>query len=722
MSIEGLLVVAIALVAVSGLPALLPGAGAVRQRAAVGLLTAGAALGLLAAGRALGGEAGSALHWTWALPGAEFALQVDALSAWFLVPVFLISALGAWYGLEYWPLAEQPAGGARLLVFYGLATATLALVVTARNGILLLAAWEAMALTTFFLVAAEDERPEVREAGWIYLVAAHASTLLLFGMLGLLWVAQGSFALEPFAPGTVSPALANGIFLLALGGFGIKAGLMPVHVWLPPAHANAPSHVSALMSGVVIKMGVYGVLRVAWLVAAPPLWWGELLLGLGVVSGVLGVAFAVGQHDLKRLLAYHSIENIGIIFMGLGLAVSGRAVGDWRWIALGLAAALLHTWNHGLFKTLLFLGAGAVLHRTHTRDLDQLGGLAKPMPRTALLFLIGAAAICGLPPLNGFVSELLLYLGMFGSLTDLAAGEPGRWLQPALGIPALALIGGLALACFVKVHAAVFLGEPRTDHARGARECGPAMLVPMGVLAALCVGIGLAPALIAPWLDRAIAGWQLALSQTASEGTLLGGTVLGDTVLGGTALALPAPLTTLAPLAALTGMGAALWAGLALGGLMLGAWRGRGRAGGAIRADASDAGALARYAVGVGVAGPGAVGAGAIGTDAIGTWDCGYVRPTPRMQYTSSSFAQLLVQMWRWVLIPASKTGRPPTVFPDAAGFASHVPDTVLDRLMLPALRGMAWAARWLHLLQQGRVQIYLLYVFITLLILLLIR
>jgi hydrogenase-4 component B len=665
MSNETLLVAGVALLLASGLVPLAPGLAMlrqgvmVRQRAALALFTAGAALGLAAALRVLlwGGDAG--LRWAWALPGAEFELRIDLLSAWFLLPVLLIPTLGAWYGLEYWRADEHPGNAARLLVFYGWVTAAMALVVTAANGVLFLAAWEVMALSAFLLVATEDEKPDVREASWIYLIATHAGTLLLFSAFGLYWTATGTFTLALVGGGSVAPDLANAIFLLALGGFGIKAGLFPLHVWLPPAHASAPSHVSALMSGVLIKMGVYGMVRVTWLFDAPPLWWGGLLLGLGVLSGVLGVAFALGQHDYKRLLAYHSIENIGIIFMGLGVAVCGKAVGDPRWIVLGLAGALLHTWNHGLFKTLLFLAAGAVLHRTHTREMDHLGGLAKRMPLTALGFTVGAVAICGLPPLNGFVSELFIYLGLFGSLS---ATVPERWLPAVVGIPALALIGALALACFVKVHGAVFLGEPRTEHARHARECGPAMTVPMAVLALACLAIGLFPAGLATLLDDAARTW-------APQG------------------ALP-PLAGLAPLLTLSGLGLALLAGAgALG------WALRRRAGGAPAQAA-----------------------------AVGTWDCGYALPTPRMQYTGSSFGQLLVNIWGWALLPAAaRTGGAQT-FPTEHRFSSRVPDTVLERGVLPALGAAAWLLAWLRPLQRGRIQDYVLYIVLTLLLLLLLR
>src|ERR1035437_8753333 len=354
-----------------------------------------------------------------------------------------------------------------------------------------------MALAAFFSLSAQDDQRPVREVGYVYMVATRLATLCLIAMFAVLFVATGSFDFAASRP--IGPGAANAILILAIVGFGLKAGVMPMHVWLPGAHANAPSHVSALMSGVLIKMGIYGLVRVFSLFPHPPLWWGQLVLLFGGVSGVLGVAFAISQHDFKRLLAYHSVENIGIICMGLGVALLGRSLGNGALVALGLGGAMLHVWNHGLFKGLLFLSAGSVLHATHTREIDELGGLAKRMPWTALGFLVGAAAICGLPPLNGFISELLVYLGLFRS----AALPPGSlWRSAALGAPALALVGALALVCLVKVHGAMFLGDPRSERTAGATESSRLILVPMAVLAGLCFVVGLLPWVVAPILDR----------------------------------------------------------------------------------------------------------------------------------------------------------------------------------------------------------------------------
>jgi hydrogenase-4 component B len=649
--VEKLVILAVVLLAASGVPGLLlprrSGAGPVLS---VGLSTGAAGLGLAGAVLALAGagQGGSGIDLAWAVPAGRLLLRVDPLSALFLCPVFLISALGSVYGLGYWPPEERPEDAARLRFFYGILGAAMALLLSARNGMLFLAAWEGMALAAYFLMVTDDRDREVRQAAWVYLVATHMGTLALLGLFA--WVAALTGTLDFPAQLQVAPGAGAAIFLLALLGFGVKAGLMPLHVWLPGAHANAPSHVSAILSGVVIKMGIYGILRVTAWFSAPPAWWGWTVLALGAVSAVLGVAYAIGQHDLKRLLAYHSVENIGIIALGLGLALLGRSAQRPEWVALGLGGALLHVWNHGLFKPLLFLSAGSVIHATGTRQIDALGGLFKPMPRTGLAFLVGAVAICGLPPLNGFVSELLIYLGLFRT------AAPGTSaVAAALAVPSLALVGALALACFVKVFGAVFLGEPRSGHARAAHGESPWSLVaPMAVLAALCAFIGLAPWAVAPALDRAVAAWA-----AESPGALA---------------ALPG-VGSLAPLAALTGVGLGLLLLLGAGGVLLRRW-------------------LARRPVAETV-----------------TWDCGYAAPSARMQYTASSFAHTLVDLFAWTLGPEEHGPRLPGPFPGPARFASHLPDLVLQRWVLPVIsRGAALLGR-LRLLQQGRVQTYVAYI-----------
>jgi formate hydrogenlyase subunit 3/multisubunit Na+/H+ antiporter MnhD subunit len=420
------------------------------------------------------------------VPGGDWFFRIDALSGAFLTVIAIVGAAAAAYGTAY----LAPERGHRPVwlahAWLSLLIIALALVVTAHAVVPFLIAWELMAVASFLLILTEHEDAAVRRGGFIYLITTHTATLALFAMFALWsagapdWSFQSLAEAAPGAPATL-------VLALALVGFGIKAGIVPFHFWLPPAHAAAPSHVSAMMSGVVIKTGIYGLLRVMTLLGSTPAWWGWLLLVLGAASAVLGVLWALAQHDLKRLLAYHSVENIGIILMGMGVGTLGSALGSTVVAAIGYTGAILHTVNHALFKSLLFLGAGAVARATGTRDIEHLGGVGRRMPRTWLAFLVGATAIIGVPPLNGFVSEWLVFLGLFqaGQTSDLAR-------LAVLGIPALGLTGALALACFAKVAGVVFLGHPRSEHAESAREVGTGYTTPMLWLASLCVLLGIA--------------------------------------------------------------------------------------------------------------------------------------------------------------------------------------------------------------------------------------
>lgn len=590
------------------------------------------------------------------------ALELDALGGLFLVPISVVSALASVFGLAYWQDHGGTGPGRRLRLFYGLAVAGLVGVVLARHAFVFLIAWEVMALSAFFLVATEEDRAEARRAAWIYLACTHTATLALSGVFALMRASTGSFRLAELPAGLAATTAGTVLFWLALAGFGLKAGLWPLHVWLPPAHAAAPSHVSALLSGVVIKIGIYGLVRLLSWVPDPPPWWGGALLVLGTASALLGVLAALGQHDLKRLLAYHSVENVGIIVLGLGLGTLGRSRGEAGWVLLGLSGGLLHVVNHGLFKPLLFLSAGNVVRATGTREIDRLGGLGARMPRTALAFAAGAAAICGLPPLNGFVSEWLVYLG----LASAAVGErvPDAALS-ALAAAALALVGGLAVACFVKAFGAVFLGSARGRDGEGSSDGSRLLTLPMGGLALLCALIGLSPRFLAAPLGRVV--------RSAAPGTV---PEIGSA----------APLGTLTLVA---------WAAAAC--LLAGAGA-----------------ALALRRRGASRPGP--------------TWDCGYAEPTARMQYTSSSFAGTLVGIFQAVLRPRRHARRPAAdepvtgrwLFPEAARFESHVPDTVFEALVSPVVGLADRVAERARLVRTGRAQTYVLYVFVTLLLLLL--
>ncbi len=464
--------------------ATLVGAGAAFAAAVTALLATGAA-------------------WEWqpgfVICGEPVHLRLDALSALFLALLSLGGAAGAVYAREYWSDAAHPRSARAGRIWWSALLLSLGLVLATLNGLHFLIAWELFTVSAYFLVTLDRRWPEVRAAGWLYLVSSHLAALCLFAFFCALAARTGSWELGDMrGHSDLAP-----LFWLALVGFGLKAGMFPLHVWLPSAHANAPSHVSAILSGVTLKMGIYGLVRFSgWLPMPPSAGW--VVAILGVSSAVLGVAFALGQHDFKRLLAYHSVENIGIILIGLGFAMVATSQGSATWGRLALAGGLLHVWNHGLFKSLLFFAAGSVLHKTGTREMSQLGGLWRMMPWTTSLFALGAVAISGLPPLNGFVSEWLVYLGLFDA--TIARG-PAAWAA----IPAailLGLTGALALACFVKVCGVMFLGAPRSVAALQARECGPLMRYAMVALGAACVVIGLAPALFWPAVSRAVEVWQ----------------------------------------------------------------------------------------------------------------------------------------------------------------------------------------------------------------------
>jgi len=454
--------------------------------------------------------------WEWRngflVGGEPLHLRLDAISALFLVLLCVIGGAGAVYGRGYWTDGQHPRSGPMGRVWWNVMLLSIGLVLLVSNGLHFLIAWELFALSAYFLITLDGRRREVRSAGWLYLASSHVACLALFAFFATLASRTGSWDLGPMrAHRELAP-----LFWLALFGFGMKAGLFPFHIWLPSAHANAPSHVSAILSGVTLKLGIYGIVRFSgWL--PMPAGAGWAVGALGVASAVLGVAFALGQHDLKRLLAYHSVENIGIILIGLGFAMVAIEHGNLAWGALALAGGLLHVWNHGLFKALLFFGAGSVLHTTGTREMSRMGGLWRAMPWTAGLFGLGAVAICGLPPLNGFVSEWLVFLGLFDATIS---HGPSAWAA----IPAAILLGvtgALALACFIKVCGVVFLGAPRSAAAEHAHECGPSMRGAMIFLACGCVAIGLAPVVFWPVLARAVAEWQPTWTDAAAPAPLM---------------------------------------------------------------------------------------------------------------------------------------------------------------------------------------------------------
>ncbi|MCE5326933.1 MAG: hypothetical protein LLG01_11025 [Planctomycetaceae bacterium] len=636
----------IAVLAAGALVSLVLGRRAVANTIGAAASVLGGAAGLACGLAALAGQDWD-LNLPWNVPMGSLHVAMDGLSGFFLAVISLICALAGVYGSGY----LRPNGRTHLgsvWCFYLLLFASMGVVVAARNAMLFLVAWEAMSLTSFLLVMFDHHRAEVVRAGWTYLIATHLGTAFLLVMF-LLCGRGGSMEFDAMDP---QAAGAGVIFLLAMIGFGTKAGFLPLHVWLPEAHPAAPSHVSAVMSGVMIKTGIYGLLRmleILTLQSPPPAWWGVALVATGAVSGVMGILLALAQHDLKRLLAYSSVENVGIITLGIGIGLLGRSSGNDAMAVLGFSGALLHVLNHALFKSLLFMGAGAVLHATGTREINRLGGLMKRMGTTGAMFLIASAAICGLPPLNGFVGEFCIYVA------SLSALEGGAAWAAVAAIGSLAMIGGLAVACFAKAFGIVFLGSPRSEEAKAAHEAPASMRVPMIILAVLCVVMGLCQPLIVASLR---------------------GSVLG-------LAAAPRPPEALQALWWVSAAGAAfivLLIALAL--LRRRVLKGR------------------NVAKGI-------------------TWDCGYAAPDARMQYTASSFAMPLVVMFRALLGTKDTIERPQGLLPQSACAQTHTDDPFSRRVFRPVFLAVGWLGERLKWVQQGRNQLYVLYVALTVLVLL---
>lgn len=639
--------------AASGLPlffrSLSPSSG---QRLSAGILCLAAVTGIAGAGAVMLRHVSMTCELAWSLPFGPMVCSVDPLSAFFMIPLLVVSACCGVYALGYWPADKHPRNIRKLSLFFGILVASLIWIALAHSAVLFLFAWETMALSSFFVLTTDDADDGVRDAGTLYLICAHASTLCLIALFILLKTVTHSFIFPAGASISAVSPLAAVLFLAGLFGFGIKAGIMPIHIWLPSAHANAPSHVSAIMSGIILKLGIYSFLRLLSFFKDIPLWWGVTLLVCGVFSGIIGVVFAIGQHDLKRLLAYHSIENIGIIMIGIGLAVIGLANHSPLLVLLGMSGALLHVMNHALFKSLLFMGAGSVIHALGTREIDRMGGLLRKMPWTALFFLTGAIAICGLPPLNGFVSELMIYLGLFNGAMQ---GSGTAAAVSALAAPGLALIGGLALACFVKVFGIVFLGTARCPVDHDVHECSKSMGIAMAVLAGICVLIGVVPLVTVPFLESAV-------------------TVFSPSATRGIGLKACAPFGWISILAvALVGAAFLIY----------------------IRKLRN---VKATRAV---------------------TWGCGYLAPTSRMQYTASSFGDMITGLFEGILRPRKHMPGIESHFPAPSRFSSHVPETVLENIYLPFFHWVNDRLTLVRKLQSGKLHVYILYIFLTVIVLL---
>ena len=594
--------------------------------------------------------------------GAHF--RMDALSAFFLAVVDLGAAAASLFALGYGRHEEAPL---RVLPFYPAFLAGMNLVVLADDAFSYLVSWEFMSLSSWALVMAHHRVHDNVRAGYIYLVMASFGTLALLLTFGLLAGPDGGYAFADMRAAHPTAGVAALVLCLALLGAGSKAGLVPLHVWLPLAHPAAPSHVSALMSGVMTKVAVYGFVRIVFdLLGEPAWWWSTVVLTLAGITCVMGVLYALMQHDLKRLLAYHTVENIGIIFIGLGLALAFKAHGMAWAAALALTAGFLHVFNHSVFKSLLFFGAGAVLNATGERDMEHLGGLIHRMPQTAFAFLVGCAAISALPPLNGFVSEWLMFQAILLSPELPSWGL--KFLVPAVGA-LLALSAALAAACFVKAFGVTFLGRARTAAAAAAHEADRFSLAAMFFFAGLCLLAGILPGLfidaLAP-VVKALVGDRMPM-QTGVE------------------------WLSIVPIAE----SRSSYNGLLVFLFML------------------VSGTLAAVAI------------HRLASDRLRrgpAWDCGYPDPSPATQYTASSFAQPIRRVFGTVVFRArEQVEMPPPGDPRAARLTVVLHDPVWDALYAPVAAAIGFAADRLNHLQFLTIRQFLSLVFAALVILLLV-
>jgi formate hydrogenlyase subunit 3/multisubunit Na+/H+ antiporter MnhD subunit len=617
-----------------------------------------------AAGHLLGGEATENVVLPVGVPWLGTHFRLDALSAFFLIVVDLGALCASLFALGYGTHEDAPQ---RVLPFFSAFLAGMTLVVIADDAFTFLMSWEFMSLSSWALVMSHHREPDNVRAGYVYLVMASFGTLSLLLAFGLLAGPEGLYTFEQMRAAHPSAALGALALVLALIGAGSKAGIVPLHAWLPLAHPAAPSHVSALMSGVMTKVAVYGFVRIAFeLAGAPAWWWSMLVLALGGATAVMGVLYALMQHDLKRLLAYHTVENIGIIFIGLGLALAFKTYELPFAAALAFTAALLHVFNHSLFKSLLFFGSGAVLTATDERDMEHLGGLIHRMPQTAFVFLVGCAAISALPPLNGFVSEWLTFQAIL--LSPQLPSWGLKLLVPAVGA-LLALSAALAAACFVKAYGVTFLGRPRTRAAEVANETDRFSLAAMSVLAALCLIVGILPGL---FID-ALAPVSLSLIGAHMPAQI------------------GAQWLSIVPIAASRSSydGLLVFLFMVISGTL---------AATAIHRLASDR--LRRAPA----------------------WDCGYPDSSPATQYTAASFAQPIRRVFGTMVFRAREYGEmPPPGDVRPARLDVEISDLIWDTLYAPIASGIALAADRLNRLQFLTIRQFLSFVFSALVILLLV-
>jgi hydrogenase-4 component B len=590
---------------------------------------------------------------------SRFILTIDRLSAFFILVVNLTVFTGFLYAKGYLKPYYELKNSLRFSIHYFAYLwlyFSMILVVMIRDGVSFLIVWEIMALSSFLLVIFDAEERSIMKTGVNYLIQMHVGMFLIVFAFLLVNKATGQMSFDALK--TYFSTHSNlPVFLLFFTGFGIKAGFIPLHTWLPQAHPAAPSHVSGVMSGVMIKMGIYGILRVLMSVQTDLFLIGIIILVISLISGVLGVMMAIVQHDLKRLLAYHSIENIGIIGIGIGLGVIGLATNNAALSLLGFSGGLLHVLNHSLFKSLLFFNAGSVYQAAHSRNIEQLGGLMKRMPYTAVFFLIGSLAICGLPPFNGFISEYLIYLGMFKSLS---AANLYQSIIVLVSITGLALIGGLAIFCFTKAFGIVFLGGPRTENSANAGEVRKIMIYPQFIIIGFILLIGLASAyFVQPVFKTVAASFSMADVSMVAGPSIKNLTQIS--ILGGIFILI------------ITGL------------LVYRHFH------------------LKTKQVETGP-----------------TWGCGYTAAGSKLQYTATSYADNYVKLANPLLHSKTVTSdiREDEIFPGKRHFESHSEDAFKKYLIDKPVSFLLELLKKIAVMQTGQIQHYILYLFVYMLIL----
>ena len=592
----------------------------------------------------------------------DFVFYGDALSGFFLLVISILAFAVSIYSVGYTKDMENP-GTAGFL--YNLFILSMYAVVLSANIITFLISWETMSILSYFLVTLQRDKESAR-AGLIYAVMTHAGTAFIIAVFLILYSQTGSMDLTEIksAASHIPDNLRNLIFIFSIIGFGTKAGIIPLHTWLPRAHPAAPSNISALMSGVMIKTGIYGFIRINLdLLQESPEWWGIALIVIGAVSCILGVLYALMENDIKRLLAYCSVENIGVIFLGIGAAMMLKNNGFHTASSIALAAALYHTLNHAVFKGLLFLGAGSVMHATHTKNMEDMGGLLKSMPYTGLFFLIGSVSICALPPFNGFVSEWLTYQSLLSGFNS--ASIASKTAAP-LGGAALALTGALAAACFVKAFGISFLGMPRSSHAENVKESSPSMIAGMGILALLCLVLGIFPGIVVRVVSPAVFSYTGANSMLAGRGLLH----------------IENTLSSLSPVAILISIVIMFIATVIF--IFI--------TGGKRKISYGD------------------------------SWDCGIKALTPRMQYTATAFTKPLRIIFKRIYLPKRDIGVSYIVKPffvRSIKYSGEITPFFEKYIYKPLTSLIRSIAGRVSMLQSGSLHLYLGYILATLILLL---